>query len=124
VFQSKYSVLVSALRDFILAALIPASFMIFIATLLLLPNLLNPFDIWIVAESYIGLAFLDVYYLARKYKVSRKVIVYFVGLTGIVLIILFYVPYNVQILAYVVTAISSIILYIRVIIEFYRRKYA
>ena len=123
-FQSKYSVLVSALRDFILAALIPASFMIFIATLLLLPNLLDAFDVWIVAELYIGLAFLDVYYLARKYKVSRKIIVYFVGLTGIVLVILFYVPYNVQILAYVVTAISSIILYSRVIIEFYRRKYA
>jgi high-affinity Fe2+/Pb2+ permease len=110
-------------RDFLLIALIPFGFIILVAALLL-RNLLSSLDIWIVAELYLGATILVVYYLARKYRVSRKIIVYFLGLTGIVILILSYVPYNVQILAYIVTAITSIILYARVVIEFYRRKYA
>jgi hypothetical protein len=111
-------------RDSILAALIPGGFGILVVALLFLPkNLLGSFDIWILLELYLGLAFLDGYYLARKYKIRRRILVYFGALIGVILVILSYVPYEVQILSYIVTASVSLIMYVRIAVEFRRRKY-
>ena len=113
------------MKDHILVALLPVGFVIFVTALFLLSkNSLSVFDASFITGSYVVLAFLDIYYLAHKYEINRKVVVYFIGLTGIILVILVYVPYDVQIVAYIVTAIAAIVLYTRVIIEFYRRKHA
>ncbi|HUK28633.1 MAG TPA: hypothetical protein VLV31_09430 [Candidatus Acidoferrales bacterium] len=106
-------------------ALVPVGFVVLVTALTVLPkSQIHAFDVWFIAGSYIALASLDTYYLAHKYKINRKVVVYFLGLTGIILVILFYVPYDVQVIAYIVTAISAVVLYVRVIIEFHRRKHA
>ena len=111
-------------KDSVLAAFIPVGLGILMVLLVLLPrSFLTPFSIWIAAELFLGLAFLDFYYLTRKYKIGRQTIVFFAALITVILIVLSYVPFEVQILAYIITAMASILMYARIVVEFRRRKY-
>ena len=113
------------MRDSILAAFIPVGLVMLVAAVVLLPrSVLTSFNVWIVAECYLGVALLDAYYFTRKYKIGREIVVFFAALIGVVLIVLSYVPYEIQILSYIITAAASLIMYARIIVEFRRRKYS
>lgn len=113
------------MRDSILAAFIPVGIFVLIAIMLFMPkSFLGSFGVWILAESYLGVAFLDGYYLSRKYKIDRRVLIFFAALLGVVIVVVSYVPVEVQILSYAITAAVSLIMYARIVVEFRRRKYA
>jgi len=112
-------------RDSVLAALIPVGLGGVVAAVFLLPkSILSSYDIWILVTVYLCLTLIDAYYFARKYKIGSETIVFFIALVGVVLVVLSYVPYEIQILSFVLTAIASLVMYARIIVEFRRRKYA
>ena len=113
------------MRDSVLAALIPVGLGGVVAAVLLLPkSILSSYDTWILVTVYLCLALIDAHYFARKYEIGRETIVFFIALVGVVLVVLSYVPHEIQILSFVLTAIASLIMYARIIVEFRRRKYA
>ena len=112
------------MRDSILAAFIPFGLVTLAITILILPrNVFTPFHVLISVGLYLAVAISDGYYLTRKYKIGRETIVFFTALIGVIIIVLSYVPYQVQAIAYVITLVTCLVMYVRILVEFRRRKY-
>ena len=111
-------------RDSILAAFIPFGLVTLAIAILILPrDVFTSFHVLTSVGLYLAVALLDGCYLTRKYKIGRETIVFFTALIGVIIIVLSYVPYQVQVIAYAITLTTCLVMYARILVEFRRRKY-
>jgi len=107
-----------------LLALLPVSLVILaIAFWLIPPQLISPFNAWLLIEAALLFVLFISYYVSHKYHLAREVPFIIAGLSVTLVIVLSYVTIEVQRVAFTLTAIASFIMYYKVNEEFKRRKY-
>lgn len=112
------------MRPALLLTLVPVSLICLAIAFWVVPaSSLSPFNGWLLIETFLGFSFLLSYYLSSKYHLAREVPFIIAGLVATMLIVLSYVTVDVQRLAFVMTAVATSLMYVRVIAEFMRRKY-
>lgn len=108
----------------LLLALVPTSLICLAIAFWAAPaTSLTPFNGWLLIEIFLGFSFLFSYYFSRKYHLAREIPFIIAGLVATMLIVLSYVTVDVQRMAFMMTAVATSLMYVRVIAEFRRRKY-
>lgn len=104
--------------------LILVGLLVALGGLALVAATLTTSNLWFAFEAYMGTVIVAVYVIGRKYHLGRRrTPIFLLAQASITVVIVSYLSYTVQIVAYAFTAILSIIMYSRLIAEFRRRKY-
>ncbi len=114
----------NGVRPTVLLIIVPVSLIVLAISFWFLPTeSLTPFSRWVLIEIFLAFAFVVSYAVSSKEKAGREIPFIIAGLIVTMLIVLSYVTVDVQRLAFVMTAVATSLMYIRVIAEFRRRRY-